>query len=410
MIVYKENLAMALDTIINHKFRSFLTVLGIIIGIVVVILVGSILTGLKKDLVTQVEEFGANTIFAFHMSTMSMGRRPGEEIKRKPLTIDDAKAIREQCPSVKDVSWQGLSFRTSMQVSYKNQRMRNPDFVGVPANYGTVGNIKLERGRFFTESENARRMSVVVIGSDSAEAMFPNADPIGKQILINEHLFTVVGLTEKSKSSLLSGGMDNAIIIPYRTQKKLMPWEEMLILMIEAKSGLRDKAMEEVEGLLRVRRRLKPSEDNNFDLTSSERISEQLDSVMLVVSIGAIAISSIGLLVGGIGVMNIMLVSVTERTQEIGIRKAIGATKRDIILQFLFEAMTLGGVGGVLGILLALGISSLVVVVFPVLPSSIPLWSVIAGITVSVTIGLVFGVWPARKAAQLDPIEALRHE
>jgi len=410
MIVYKENLAMALDTIINHKFRSFLTVLGIIIGIVVVILVGSILTGLKKDLVTQVEEFGTNTIMAFHMSTMSMGRRPGEEIKRKPLTIDDAKAIREQCPSVKDVSWQGLSFRTSMQVSYKNQRMRNPDFVGVPANYGTVGNIKLERGRFFTESENARRMSVVVIGSDSAEAMFPNADPIGKQILINEHLFTVVGLTEKSKSSLLSGGMDNAIIIPYRTQKKLMPWEEMLILMIEAKSGLRDKAMEEVEGLLRVRRRLKPSEDNNFDLTSSERISEQLDSVMLVVSIGAIAISSIGLLVGGIGVMNIMLVSVTERTQEIGIRKAIGATKRDIILQFLFEAMTLGGVGGVLGILLALGISSLVVVVFPVLPSSIPLWSVIAGITVSVTIGLVFGVWPARKAAQLDPIEALRHE
>jgi putative ABC transport system permease protein len=401
---------MALDTIVSHKFRSFLTVLGIIIGIVVVVLVGSILTGLKENILSQIEEFGTNNIYVFHMSTMSVGRRPQEEMKRKPLTLGDAEAIKEQCPSVKDVSWQGMAMRTSIQVSYKGERMRNPDFVGVPANYGTVLNLKLERGRFFTESEDAHRMSVVVIGADAAEALFSDADPIGKQILINDHPFTVLGVTEKSKSSLLGGGMDNAILIPYKTQQKMMPWEEMLILMVEAKSGLRDKAMEEIEGLLRIRRRLKPSEDNNFDLTSAERIGQQLDSLMLYVSIGAIAISSVGLLVGGIGVMNIMLVSVTERTQEIGIRKAIGATRRDIVLQFLFEAMTLSGVGGILGIILALAISALVVAIFPVLPSSIPLWSVIAGISVSVAIGLVFGVWPARKAAQLDPIEALRYE
>lgn len=410
MIIYKENLAMALDTIVSHKFRSFLTVLGIIIGIVVVVLVGSILTGLKENVVSQIEEFGTNNIYVFHMSTMSIGRRPQEEMKRKPLTVDDAEAIKEQCPSVEDVSWEGLSIRTSMQVSYKGQRMRSPDFVGVPANYANVVNIKLDKGRFFTESEDAHRMAVVVIGADAAEAMFTNTDPLGKQILINDHPFTVLGVTEKSKTSLLGGGLDNAILVPYRTQKKLMPWEEMLVLCVEARSGLRDKAMEEIEGLLRIRRRLKPSEDNNFDLTSAERIGEQLDSLMLAVSVGAIAISSVGLLVGGIGVMNIMLVSVTERTQEIGIRKAIGATRRDIVLQFLFEAMTLSGVGGILGIILALAISALVVAIFPVLPSSIPLWSVIAGITVSVAIGLIFGVWPARKAAQLDPIDALRYE
>ena len=203
---------------------------------------------------------------------------------------------------------------------------------------------------------------------------------------------------------------DSSIIIPYRTYRKLTPSEEMLFLFIQAKSGLRDKAKDEVESLLRSRRRLKPSADNNFDLTTSERIGEQLDSIMMALSIGAIAISSVGLLVGGIGVMNIMLVSVTERTREIGVRKAVGAKKRDIVMQFLFEAMALSGVGGLLGVILALGISSLVIFLFPVIPSSIPIWSVVAGLSVSVGIGLIFGVWPARKAAQLDPIEALRYE
>jgi putative ABC transport system permease protein len=410
MIIYKENLAMALDTIMGHKFRSFLTVLGIIIGIVTVILIGSILTGLKKDVLTQVEEFGTNNIFAFHMSTMSVGRRSEEEYKRKPLTSADAQAIKELCPSVEDVSWQGVSFRSRTQISYKGNTLRESNFMGVPANYGSVTTVKLQSGRFFTEPEDFHRMPVVVIGPDAAEAMFPNADPIGKQISINDRLFTVIGLTEKSKSSLLGGQNDSSVIIPYRTYRKLTASEEMLILFIQARSGLRDKAKDEVESLLRSRRRLKPSEDNDFDLTTSERIGQQLDSIMMALSIGAIAISSVGLLVGGIGVMNIMLVSVTERTREIGVRKAIGARKRDIVMQFLFEAMTLSGVGGLLGILLALGISSLVILLFPMIPSSIPLWSVIAGLTVSIGIGLVFGVWPARKAAQLDPIEALRYE
>jgi putative ABC transport system permease protein len=411
MIYYKENLAMALDTIMVHKFRSFLTVLGIIVGIVTVVLISSILTGAREELVSQVEDYGINNVYAFHMSMgPSRGRRSSEERKRKTLTIADAKAIKELCPSVQDVSWQEMPYGARMNISYKGNSLRSYDFMGTPANYGAVANVKLDYGRFFTQSEGTHRMSVVVIGPGAAEAMFGDADPIGKEILINERLFRVLGVTEKSKTSMLGGEGDNTIIIPYRTFEKILPSNDMRILFIQAKSGMREKALEEVESLLRVRRRVKPSEDNNFELTTSDRFIQEFDSITGVVAIGVVAISSIGLLVGGIGVMNIMLVSVTERTREIGVRKAIGATKKDIVLQFLLEAMTLTGVGGILGIIIALVGSLLITVLAPSLPSLIPIWSVIAALTVSVAIGLVFGVWPARKAAQLDPIEALRHE
>jgi putative ABC transport system permease protein len=199
-------------------------------------------------------------------------------------------------------------------------------------------------------------------------------------------------------------------MIPYGAFHKMMPWEDKHLLFIQARSGMRANALDEVESLLRRRRGIKPSESNNFDITTSDRVIQQLDSIVAIIGTVAIAISSVGLLVGGIGVMNIMLVSVTERTREIGVRKAIGATRKDIVLQFLFEAMTLTGVGGVFGIVLAIAVSYLIVALFPSLPTSIPLWAVVTGLTVSVAIGLIFGVWPARKAAQLDPIEALRYE
>ncbi|MBN2241915.1 MAG: ABC transporter permease [Acidobacteria bacterium] len=411
MTNYKENLAMALDTILAHKFRSFLTVLGIIVGIVTVVLISSLLSGARNELVTQVEDYGINNIFAFHIDMgPSRGRRSAEERKRKPLTVADARAIREVCPSVQDVSWREMAFGGRINISYKGSTLRSMEFMGTPFNYGTVANIKLENGRFFTASEDARRMSVAVVGPDAAEAMFGEADPVGKEIMINDRLFRVLGVTEKSKTSMIGGEGDNTVIIPYRTFQKLLPGNDMRILFIQAKSGLRDKALGEVESLLRVRRQVKPSEDNNFSLTTSDRFIEEFDSMTGVVAIGVVAISSIGLLVGGIGVMNIMLVSVTERTREIGVRKAIGATRKDIVLQFLLEAMTLTGVGGVLGIILALAGSLLIKVFAPSLPSLIPVWSVIAALTVSVGIGLVFGVWPARKAALLDPIEALRYE
>jgi putative ABC transport system permease protein len=411
MIEYRENLRMAFDTLIAHKFRSFLTILGIVVGVLVVIVIASALTGLRQSVVSQLESMGTNNIFAFHLNTgIQVGRRSRDEMKRKPLTLEDAQAIKELCPSVEDVSWSGMAAHTRVDIKYKNNVLRNADFNGVSPNYGDIANVNIANGRFFIDTEDRHRMEVAVIGPDSAEAMFATSDPIGKQILIQGHPFTVIGVTEKSKTGLLTDEADNFVLIPYHTMRKIMPWEDWHILYIRAKSGLRSMAFDETENLLRRRRGIERKAENNFDLTTVDKVIKQLDSITSALGIGMIAISGISLLVGGIGVMNIMLVSVTERTREIGVRKAIGATKRDIILQFLFEAMTLTGMGGVFGIILAVGSCYLIVMIFPILPATVPLWAVIVGLAVSVGIGLVFGVWPARKAAMLDPIEALRYE
>jgi putative ABC transport system permease protein len=409
---YRENIVMALQTLTAHKFRSFLTVLGIIIGVLTVIVIASILTGLRQNVITFIEEYGTNNIFAFHLTTgPHFARRPREEWLRKPLTVEDARAIRDMCPSVQETSWEGFPWNTRVRIQYRSNILRSFDFKGVPANYVSVTSVPMADGRFFTEVEDEHRMKVCVLGADAREALFPYADAVGKQILINDSLFTVVGTVEKRKGGFFGENeQDRAVLVPYRSMQKMMPWEDKHLLLIQAKPGTLKSALDEVESVLRRRRGVKPSEPRNFDLTTSERFIEQFDSITASVGLIAIAISGVGLLVGGIGVMNIMLVSMTERTQEIGVRKAIGATQRDIVFQFLFEAMTLTGVGGIFGILLAIGTSYLVVALFPSLPASIPLWAVITGFTVSVAIGLVFGVWPARKAARLDPIEALRYE
>jgi putative ABC transport system permease protein len=412
MIDYRENLAMALETLLTHKFRSFLTVLGIVVGIWTVIVIASILAGLRGSIVSQVENLGTNNIYAFHLNINAMGggRRPKAERMRKPLTIEDANAIKEQCPSVQDVSVRGLTWSTRIVMNYKGSTLRNTQFMAVSANYASVANVKIANGRFFTEAEDDHHMPVAILGPDAAEAMFQNSDPIGKQMLINGHEFTILGVSEKSSMSVLTSDADNNVLIPYGTFHKFFPWEDKHLLYIQARSGMRDTAMDEVESLLRRRRGVKLTEPRNFDLTTADRFIQELDSVIAIVGVIAIAISSVGLLVGGIGVMNIMLVSVTERTREIGVRKAIGGTKKDIISQFLFEAMTLTGIGGLLGIILAIASSYLIMALLPSLPASIPAWAVAAGLVVSISIGLIFGVWPARKAAQLDPIEALRYE
>jgi putative ABC transport system permease protein len=409
----KENMAMAFQTLMAHKFRSFLTVLGIIIGVLTVVVISSILTGMRQNIVSIVQEFGTENIFAFHlgMGPRMGGRRPREEMMRKPLSVNDALAIDEQCPSVKDVTWQGFPWRTRVAISYQGNLARNFSFNGVPANYAGVANVSMENGRFFGESEDAHGVNVVVLGPDVRDALFPHSDPIGKRILINGRPFTVLGITEKSKAGAMGNNeRDSSVLIPYRSFQKMMPWEDKHFLLIQAEQGKLNAAMDEVESLLRRRRDVKPNEANNFDLSTADRLIQQFDAITASVGLIAIAISSIGLLVGGIGVMNIMLVSVTERTREIGVRKAVGATRRDIIFQFLVEAMTLTAVGGIFGVILAIGTSYLVMALVPSLPASVPLWAVITGLVVSISIGLIFGVWPARKAAHLDPIEALRYE
>ena len=410
---YRENLAMALQTLLAHKFRSFLTVLGIIIGVLTVIVIASILTGMRQNIIAFVEDFGTNNIFAFHLGMgPHTGRRPREEWLRKPLTPEDARAVKEQCVSVEDVTWEGMPWNTRIKIQYQQNVLRSFNFKGVPSNYASISNLRLADGRFFTEMEDNHRMKVVVIGPNARDALFPQSDPMGKQILINGQVFTVVGVLEKSKGGFMGEGneRDGAVLIPYQSFHKMMPWEDKHFLLIQAKSGKLSIALDEVESALRRRRGVKPNQPANFDLSTADKLIQQFDDITASVGLIAIAISSIGLLVGGIGVMNIMLVSVTERTREIGVRKAIGATRRDIVFQFLCEAMTLTGVGGIFGVVLAIAVSYIVIFFVPSLPANIPMWEVMAGLIVSITIGLVFGVWPARKAAQLDPIEALRYE
>jgi putative ABC transport system permease protein len=409
MIDHRETFSMAFSTILAHKFRSFLTVLGIVVGISVVIVIASLISGVKANIIGEIEALGANNILAFHVNMIQTGRPTREERMRKPLSVEDGKAIREQCPSVEDVCWIGITYGR-VQIKYQGRTVRGGDFMGVSYNYSSVYNLKIADGRFFTQSEDDHRMPVAIIGPDTAEAIFDKADPIGKKILIQGHLYTILGVAEKSKMGSMIGEADNYVYIPYGAFHKMMPWEEMHLLYIQAKPGMRAQALDEAENILRQRRRVKWSEPNNFTLTTSDSLIKQVNTFTRIIGIVAMAISSVGLLVGGIGVMNIMLVSVTERTREIGVRKALGATKRDIVLQFLFEAMTLTGIGGVFGILFAIAISLLVVALIPSLPAMIPLWAVVAGLSVSVAIGMIFGVWPARKAAQLDPIDALRYE
>src|SRR6266404_729394 len=403
---------MALDNVRAHKFRSFLTVLGIVIGVTTVISIASILTGLRANIIQFVEEYGTNNIYAFHLSTgISLGAHDRSERTRKPLRPEDGEAIKQLAPAVQDVANQAfIEWNFDKTLTYGGQTYKQGDLQGVSANYAAITNGSMEEGRFITELDDQHRREVMVIGNGAAEALFPGgAQAIGKEVMMGGKPYEIIGVLEKRKGMLGADENDNTVMIPFRTLRKVVPRSEWMLLVIRAHSGQLKQALDQVEDILRRQRAVKYDDKNNFDLQTADKFIEQFDSITAMVGLVAIALSSVGLLVGGIGVMNIMLVSVTERTSEIGVRKAIGARRRDITNQFLFEAMTLTFLGGVLGVLLAIGVSQIVVLIFPSLPASIPLWAVITGLVVSIAIGLVFGVWPARKAARLDPIEALRY-
>jgi len=404
---------MALDNVRAHKFRSFLTVLGIVIGVLTVIVIASILTGMRNNIISFVEDYGTSNVFAFHLSTgPQLGPRDRREFARKPLTEEDGIAIREQAAAVEDVAWSVFTWQMDRTINHSGLTYRQGNMLGVSANYASVTSVPLQEGRFISELDDKHRREVMVIGINVAEALFPNRGQItGTQVLLGGRPFEIIGVTEKRKGGFFGeNDQDNAVFIPYKTVKKLSPTSDYMLLISKAKTGQLRTALTQIEEVLRRQRGLKFRDPNNFDLSTADRVIEQFDSITGKIGLVAIAISSIGLLVGGIGVMNIMLVSVTERTHEIGIRKAIGARRKDIVSQFLFEAMTLTFLGGLLGVLLAIGISRIIVLLLPTLPAAVPLWAVITGLVVSIAVGLIFGVWPARKAARLDPIEALRYE
>ncbi len=407
----RENLLLALDTLRTHKFRAFLTVLGVLIGTMTVIGVASIFNGLDRQVVDVAQGFGTNTLFIFKWDPGIKFNVTREEWRRKELTYDDAVAIRENCPSVKTVSARLLRFSNAVVSKYKGQEMVDTNFNGVTSEYFDNGNFELADGHLFTNIDSLHRRDVGVIGADIVLRFFQGEDPIGKVITVDGKSVEVIGTLKKGKN--IAGGdngFDRFVWVPYFTYKKYYPQAKENFITAEAEPGRLDEARDEVRSLLRRRRRVKFSDPDNFGVSSAEALITQFRDIMGTVVLVTMVISSIGLMVGGIGVMNIMLVSVTERTREIGVRKAIGARRSDITWQFLLEAMTLTGAGGILGILSGCTLSLLIRALVPSLPSTVPLWAIVTGFAVSVSIGLFFGMWPALKASRLDPIVALRHE
>jgi putative ABC transport system permease protein len=408
-----EIITMALDSIRAHKFRSALTVLGIIIGVSTVIAIASILTGLRENLVKLIQEYGTDNIYAFHLSTGFTINRDREERTRKPLTEDDAVAVRHGTTTVERVALVAFpDWAMNRTITYQGYTYKRSNLQGVSANYADTANVTVSDGRFISDFDDNHRRDTMVIGWSVADALFlEHKSAIGAQVKMGDRTFEIVGVLQKRKNAFLGeNDEDNAVYVPFKTLRQLAPGERWMMLIIQAKAGQIRQSLDQVEGVLRRQRGVKFNEKNNFDLGTADRFISEFDNITKLAGLIAIAMSSVGLMVGGIGVMNIMLVSVTERTPEIGVRKALGARARDITTQFLCEAMTLTFLGGIVGVLLAIAVSQIIMFFVPSLPASIPIWAVLAGLTVSIAVGLLFGVWPARKASRLDPVECLRYE
>lgn len=408
----KEDVKMALETIRTHKIRSFLTVLGVVIGVTVAITVTSFLLGFEDSVQASFNEFGVNNLFVFKFEQGFRGRLTPEERTRKPLTYEDAMAIRDELPSVKEVNVIALPRVTGgpqpvRQARYKGKELSNIRFRGVTPSYVEVQSAKMKEGRFYTDLEDLHRADIVVIGYDVANSLFPSEDALGKPLQVDGNVYEVVGVLDKKKNAFI-GASDNEVFIPYRTYRKHYPVDDENFINAMAYPGMKDAAEDEIRSLLRTRRHVPPDKPDNFGISSAEQVGDQFRSIMAGIVELVVAVVSIGLLVGGVGVMNIMLMGVTERTREIGVRKAIGARRRDITLQFLTEAVTLTGIGGLIGVLLSLGLSMLLRAVS--VPSLVPVWAILLGLAVASSVGLFFGIYPAVKAARLDPVIALRYE
>jgi putative ABC transport system permease protein len=424
-----EIVVMSIDTLRTSKMRSALTVLGVVIGITSIVGMTSLIRGFDESLRDSISQLGPNTIIVQKWGALSFasGKSFLEVARRPNLTMEDARAIERDCPSVALVDvWLGATGFNQSRIYYGHEKTRRVAILGATENWSAVNFAKLAAGRVFIPAEVEHRRPVVLLGNSPWQALFPNVDPIGKTVRIGSTPFTVIGVLGPRPSPGGFGGADDFALVPYGTHEKLFGKVlkgsakisansfnpnvfRTAMIAVVPREGQRDAAMQEVEAVIRIRHNLKLDQVNDFDLATQDAVLKVWDQISQATFLALVVISSIALMVGGIGVMAIMMISVTERTREIGVRKALGARRREILWQFLIEAAFLTSMGGLLGILFGSGIG-LGVHWLSGFPVSLPWWSFALGIGFSASVGIFFGLFPAFKASRLDPIEALRYE
>jgi len=411
--IINEIFQMAFDSLKSNKLRSFLTLLGIVIGVMTVIGMVSIIQGLNKSFLSDLESVGSDIIgVAKYEPGIQTGNRSEEERQRKDFTIEDAAALQEECSLVKAVAVDMVvDVFTDIPIKYTNIKVQDAYILGMNEKWPQVLSVYTPvKGRFIIESDVNHSAKVCVLGAELNETLFPHSEAVGKEIRIGPEKFRVVGVLEK-RGSMFGQSRDNLVGIPISTLMKHFPYdlENLEIIASPIKHGYLQETIEQMINVLRKRRKVPFGKPNDFAIYTQDTLVDLYNQLTGAAYLVMIVISSIGLLVGGIGVMNIMLVSVKERTREIGIRKAIGARSSDILKQFLIEAIFLTGTGGAIGILIGFAIAFIVKSATP-LPASVTLWSILLGFFVSVSVGLFFGIVPAQKASRIDPIICLRYE